>query len=321
MAIFDNRKGVSRATTDSCECARSIYVARKKVINGEVLAHCFRNGVKAFGNVFTTEQVNGQWVLNRLNAKPYAPPTFTSAVNTKLHERWTKSVIEITEQQAIFPWFECRTGCLTGTTTKNIFRCLKFVLTDDTIIGWDVVMFFKEIGIVLKRPSEEDLKKVGIVKRKKRFVALGYTCNATNSVINEALKLHYPHDSLVYEKLVKSWCMAPIKTRAKATKDSFAQGKAAEPLINGSIEAFFKTRTDEIVLQDLWNTGLFRRKQELLVASSHDGMAMMNVPAGHIRIGSLNDTVSQIQSFLRNEKHKLTVERGNRITAVVTFRI
>jgi hypothetical protein len=33
-------------------------------------------------------------------------------------------VVEITEEQAIFPWFECRTGCLTGTTTKNVLRCI-----------------------------------------------------------------------------------------------------------------------------------------------------------------------------------------------------
>jgi hypothetical protein len=192
--------------------ARSIYVARKKVTTGEVIAHCFRNGVKAFGNVFTTEPVNGQWVLNRVNAKAYTPPTFTSAVNTKLHERWLSFVIEITEQQAIFPWFECRTGCLTGTTTKNVLRCVKFLLLDDTIIGWEAQMFFKEIGITLKRPSDEDLKKISPIKRKKRYVALGYSGNATNAAINEALKLEYPHDSLVYERLVKSWCMAPIKT-------------------------------------------------------------------------------------------------------------
>lgn len=132
--------------------AKTVYVARKKVKQGEVTAHCFCNGNKLFGHVLTTEPVIGQWVLIRKNKNEFSDPKFSLDLNSKLYQQWLSAVTVITQEQANFPWFECRTGCLTGTTTKNIIRCVKFVIIDDADIGYDSSRFFNKIGIQFKRP-------------------------------------------------------------------------------------------------------------------------------------------------------------------------
>jgi hypothetical protein len=90
-------------------------------------------------------------------------------------------------------------------------------------------------------------------------------------------------------------------------------------LINANVRSFFERRTEDILITDLWNTGLLRQKRDLLFASSPDGMAIMSVPSAPLNTDERCDTLVSIQRFLLAEKYGLTNVSDERITTVVSL--
>jgi hypothetical protein len=82
------------------------------------------------------------------------------------------------------------------------------------------------------------------------YKALGYKETSVTSpaeMLNAVVKQH-PSPSLVFQKLVTCWRMAPIKSKRKDVVKYFRQGKVAEPIIHANVPPFIKTNTKGLVL-------------------------------------------------------------------------
>jgi hypothetical protein len=84
-----------------------------------------------------------------------------------LVENWEESVIEITKHQNATPWFELRCGQLTGTTTKNVLRCVKFTLIDYENTEKAAKIIFELLGVPILRPSMDAINRKSLKDKKK----------------------------------------------------------------------------------------------------------------------------------------------------------
>ena len=211
----------------------------------------------------TTTKENGHWALvGTRNVITFE--NFENDIVNNLYKSWLDSVVELTKHQSSTPWFELRTGNLTGTTSKNVLRCAKFILLDNPVSSSDAYSFYNVIGVPLVRPSEVVVAKK-LKKDKKNYASLGYTDVIRDDELDSIIMNQKPHDKLVFQKIVRSWCMAPIKTKGHNFIDSFAQGKMAEPKINKAISYFFEARLKNIKYVHNWQTGLVRTKNEMIL--------------------------------------------------------
>ena len=294
MAILNEWNGKKNNTQKIIDPngARSVYVAKRKHHDVDQYAFCYRNGGKLIGNILTTEKEIGHWaILSNKNKKvgEVLDIVLDNVHADHVYNNWLLSVVQVTTVQAVTPWFECRTGQLTGTTAKNILRCTKFVLLDDASTTLDAIDFFSLIGVTLTRPTTENVSKKTKKEKKKFYTLLGYTDVPKDEDLDEVYRKQIPHDKLVFGKLVRSWCMTPIKSKGKKYLDAFAQGRLAEPKVNKAVSLFFEKRNFNLRIVNSWNTGLVKRVSYHIISASPDGMCVLQIGSNGVLL--LNDEV------------------------------
>ena len=155
--------------------------------------------------------------------------------------------------QAKSPWFELRMGLLTGTTAKNLLRCLKFRLLSE--FGDNFQALLNIWGVICRKPEESKVLQISASKRK----ALGYFANATASEMVATIISQCPGQTLVMQKLIQSWCMTPVKSKGSSTRDSFRLGKLAEPEVCKRFGDFLsKYSCGSLVVDAQFEVGLIR---------------------------------------------------------------
>jgi hypothetical protein len=108
---------------------------------------------------------------------------------------------------------------------------------------------------------------------KKALIALGYTGKESKEVAKKILQNQYPSNKLVFEKIIKSWFMAPIKTKSKAVLEVFHVGHLAEDNINNSMAPFIKHHSKGLLeITKHFGTGLLQSKECTAAAVSPDQM-------------------------------------------------
>ena len=110
-------------------------------------------------------------------------------------------------------------GLLTGTTAKNLLRCLKFRLLSE--FGDNFQALLNMWGVNCRKPEESKVLQISASKRKAAYKALGYFANATASEMVATIISQCPGQALVMQKLIQSWCMTPVKSKGSSTRDSF----------------------------------------------------------------------------------------------------
>jgi hypothetical protein len=82
-----------------------------------------------------------------------------------------------------------------------------------------------------------------------------------------AVTKQHPSNALVFQKIVTSWCMAPIKRKNRDVVEAFRQGKLAEPLIHENVVAFLSSHSKGMLnITQAFNVGL--------VKSRYDGISV-----------------------------------------------
>ena len=85
-----------------------------------------------------------------------------------------------------------------------------------------------------------------------------------------------PHDSLVLHKIIRLWCMAPIKKKAESQREAFRCGRLAEPQIEGSIPHFIIQHSNNTIsIVSIAGVGLMRYSHALIASVSPDGMGIL----------------------------------------------
>jgi hypothetical protein len=159
-------------------------------------------------------------VSDLLRPRSMMPQTSISTTTVELlYFRWLSSIIMFVACQGCTPWFEARVGHLTGTTALTIIKTVKFVLFDDPDLPPGVATLLQLLGLNLQRRSREHIQSLPLSAVKKSYKALGFnvTTTTTNQEMIDAVTKQYPSHSLVFQKLVKGWCMAPIPLRGKTS--------------------------------------------------------------------------------------------------------
>ena len=113
--------------------------------------------------------------MERCNIERNTSPSLEQGDDTStnlLLAQWKASVFEIMACQASSPWFECRMGRLTGTTTKNLIKCLKFKLLEK--FGTDFLRLINFWGIRCQLPDSAKVDKLITAKHKAAYKALGF---------------------------------------------------------------------------------------------------------------------------------------------------
>ena len=115
---------------------------------------------------------------------------------------------------------------------------------------------YAAIGFELERKNVDTLTLSDL---KKMYKTLGYPVNANRAVMSGIVHRKIPHDLFVFQKIVRSWCMAPNKSQSKAVKTAFRCGRLAEPLIEGSIQQFVSHHSNAtLAIVVIMNVGLLR---------------------------------------------------------------
>ena len=193
-------------------------------------------------------------------------------------------------------------GHLTGTTTKNVLRCLKFTAYED--LGEEVQDLYDAIGFQVERRNVDSMTSN---KLKKAYKALGYPGNTTLEAMHDMVYRTLPHDSLVFERIVRSWCMASIKSKSKAVRTAFRCGRLAETQIEGSIAHFiFHHSNETVAITNIMNVGLLRSHSTLIAAVSPDGIAILRCT----HLDTFSDSTKLGQIVSSSDSINVDVENG-----------
>jgi hypothetical protein len=201
-----------------------------------------------------------------------------------LHRRWQSKTITFVACQGCTPWFEARVGHLTGTTVLKIVKILKFVLVDELDgTGPDQEFIIRDVltlilGLKMDRKTEEQLATATLPMLRKAYKTLGFKVSnkTTRQEMTEAVARQHPSNSLVYQRLVTSWCMTPIKKKSKEIVEAFRQGKLAEPLIHNNVANFLVQHSKGMLsIPQLINAGLVKSRGDHISAVSPDAMAVL----------------------------------------------
>ena len=257
----------------------------------------------------------------------------------ELYSSWRENITELTVCQAVSPWFEMRCGHITGTTAKNIIRTLKYYFLDKydvdetfsnlaNILGKLLYeIFLKQIiychytdikclqtGMKLDRPSIASLKKKNAVELKKGIKTLGYSLPIKSSK-DEYIKIlhkHYPSDNFILQKMIKCWCMTPIKKSSSKVQDSFRRGKLAENLCSKHIADFINVNTQgDLKVELIIETGLLKNTCNNVAAVSPDNIAVMKICNATSSVGN------KILNLMKTNGYYDTVLDGNDVNAFI----
>ena len=120
--------------------------------------------------------------------------------------------------QGATPWFEARVCHLTGTTVLQAMKVLKYVIADNVEERFrDLVnnLLRNVIGLSFAWKTEAQLKGISQQSLKKAYNALWY--KATKATLDEdiiaAIAKNAPSEALVFQRIIVSWCMTPIKKK------------------------------------------------------------------------------------------------------------
>lgn len=294
--------------------ARAAFIQTRKLLGISVYALCYRSGSKGIGNIHTNLHSDAHaWTLSGYisTSVPSSPPT---NVIEEMYSRWMNLTYHITSVQATTPWFESRMGRLTGTTAKNVIRCLKFEYLDISEDGEKYKTVMNIFGLKLERYTIDKFDSMSVKKKKTECKRLGFhsTSNMRTDELSNILLKQYPHKSLVLEKIFKAWCMAPIKRKGNSTRDSFRQGRMAEPLIHESISTFLDSKTSgSIIISLMKEVGLIRSIDHSIAAVSPDGIAVITCSIDE----SINESV-RLSNLLNRSDHSLVNKEDQYISFV-----
>jgi hypothetical protein len=238
--------------------------ATRKIHHVGTHAVCYRNGSGGIGNVhFSDSTLYGLWDLEcslpigKGKNDIVKDPNEHGSIQETLFKSWNEYVLELTSVQAVCPWFNMQTGFLTGTTNKNTVAAVKFALLANDQYGEHVLPLFKILGMNLSRPTEDAISKLDTKKIAKAYRQLSYTSKKTKNEMTRAIV----NQILVFETIVKSWCMAPVKKKRREIVDAFCQGQLAESEINNSISKFISFHSKGLINVTLLHTvGLLQSK-------------------------------------------------------------
>ena len=240
-----NQKFIS---TDGARCS---YINERKINQQHTYAILYRSGCKGIGSIHTSVPDHDVWVME--NYKNTSSDLATAALVLE----WKESIFQLTSVQAQSPWFELRMGLLTGTTAKNLIRCLKFRLLSE--FGDNFKGLLNIWGVTCKNPDENKVLELSTSKRKAAYKALGYFGNATASEMVASIVSQYPGQTLVLQKLIQSWCMTPVKSKGSSTQNCFRLGKLAEPEVYKRFGDFLHQYTSgNMVVDAQFEVGLIR---------------------------------------------------------------
>lgn len=258
--------------------ARTAIFAKRKINNVECLALCYRSGSKAVAMLHTTLPYATVWDLTTTGSTIELPVIcYKNASAEMLYLRWLSSVTMFVACQGCSPWFEARVGHLTGTTAMQTLRTIKFLLLDDPNSP-SVGILLQLLGLSLERKTREQIIRLTPRNMKTAYKTLGYeaTASTTREEYIDKLCKQYPSPSLVYQKLVTSWCMAPIKSRTKGVVESFRQGKLAEKMIHSNVVPFVNNNTSGLIyILQAFNVGLVKNREDHISAVSPDAVCVL----------------------------------------------
>ena len=117
------------------------------------------------------------------------------------------------------------------------------------------------------------MTSAGIKKSYKE--TLGYPTTASLEIMSDVVGRQIPHDSLVFQKIIFSWCMAPIEKKAQDQREAYRCGRLVEPQFEGSIPYFIlqhSNKTIEIAI--IAGFGLLRSYRKSISDVSPDSMGI-----------------------------------------------
>jgi hypothetical protein len=201
------------------EGARAAFFASRKINNVTSTAMCYHNGSKGIGNVHSTLPYTACWDLVYKSAtsdNSEKPIEFTNLATEDLYQRWMSQVTIFVACQAATPWFEARVGHLTGTTVLHALKVLKYVIADNVEERFRVLvnnLLCEVIGLSFARKTEAHLKGISQQSLKKAYKALGYKATKATSDKDmiAVIAKNAPSEALVFQQIIVSWCMTPIK--------------------------------------------------------------------------------------------------------------
>ena len=307
----------------------------------------YRNGKKRTGNVHTSSALVGVWDLQPqyVNDFPHVPyPDVSRNIARELNsneagtddhdtpsldmlDKWLENdmITEVVGSQGGTPWMEARMGQLTGTTSKNVLNAIKHILVDDRHHGVSYKQLFQILGAKLSKPSRASLEGKSLTALRKSCIGLGYDkqelgkgWDKSVDLLRTVNKMHVS-PKLVFEKIVKAWCMAPIKSRSKNIQEAFRKGHIAEKETNKNIAGFINYHSrNQIEIERIYNCGLIYSMTDRVSAVSPDAMSIIkiNVPTE----GNSNVLCQKLKDFFdvnANLEYDIT-DDGRIIKFVVT---
>jgi len=93
-----------------------------------------------------------------------------------------------------------------------------------------------------------------------------------------AVTKQHPSNALVFQKIVTSWCMAPIKRKNRDVVEAFRQGKLAKPLIHENVVAFLSSHSQGMLnITQEFNVRLVKSRYDGISAVSPDAIAVLQI--------------------------------------------
>ena len=90
--------------------------------------------------------------------------------------------------------------------------------------------------------------------------------------------MHDPFDTFILQKMIKYWCMAPIKKSSTKVQESFRRRKLAEHLCSKHITSLIHDNTNkDLKVKFIIETELLRNKYKNVAAASLDNILIIQI--------------------------------------------
>ena len=153
-----------------------------------------------------------------------------------------------------------------------MLRCIQLSLFEE--LGDKVEDLFNAIGLKTQGKDVTKMTSAGINNAYKE--TLGYPTTASLETMRYVVGIQIPHDSLVFNKIIRSWCMALIKKKVKSQREAFICVILAEPQIKGSIpHLILQNSNNTAVIARIVGIGFLRSSCALIAAVSPEEMGIL----------------------------------------------
>lgn len=301
--VYDFSKKAEWQRSVAKSGTRSLDVAKRNIGSRTLWAMAYRSGKGNVALMYFSMHRYGprDWCYIEKSTKKRNPSPCPVPQDHRLLEEALAATEVLTTAQGGTDWHVQRVGHVTGTVAEEVLRTIRASTSSN-----DEKVLLDHVGITIRDDAmmtEPELTAMTNEALRKKAQSLGLSkqgnkASLVQRILNQQ-RIDNLSDSVVAGRLMKRWFLKPHNSK---NQDTFSIGLLNEKNISNHLSAWLEANCDNVRMIALRDVGLHRRRDDLTIAASSDGLAVLQI-----------DSVQQVIPLEYKTMTKVTTEDEARL--------